>query len=156
MLIVSVWLKFWLVPSEEWRKFSRLRADPEAPIFVQNMTDTFLQWEVYRDQRGSDWKVDHDHRNRLFRNLRIEPGEIVNLRELIIDEAFHSNMTIPWLIDTGKLTVLNDHYGNTPDPYEDEEIQPILEAMKNPPPQRTARYYAIAAQRRRNERRHSR
>jgi hypothetical protein len=138
------------------RRFKRLRDDPEAPILVQNMTDALIQWEVYRDQRGSDWKVDIDHRNRNWRSLRIEPGEIVNLRELIIDEAFHSNMTIPWLIDTGRIMVLNDHYGNTPDPYEDEEIQHILEAMKNPPPQRTARYYAIQAQRSRNERRHPR
>lgn len=136
--------------SEGWRRFKRLRADPEAPIFVQNATDALISWEVFRDQKGSDWKVDWEHRNRNWRELVIQPREIVNLRELLDEEAFHSNMVIPWYINNGSLIVLNDHYGNTPDPYEDEEIQPILEAMKNPPPQRTARYYAIAAQRRKN------
>lgn len=142
--------------SEGWRRFKRLREDPEAPIFVQNMTDTLITWLVYRDLKGSDWKCDWEHRNRHWRELRIDPAEIVNLRELLHEEAFHSNLHIPWLINTGRLMVLNDHYGNSPDPYEDEEIQPILEAMKNPPPQRTARYYAIEAQRRKNGRRDSR
>lgn len=142
--------------SEAWRRFERLRKDPLAPIFVQNATDGLIQWEVYRTRSGNDWKCGPEHRNRNWRGLRIEPGEIVDLRELLIEEAFHSNQTIPWHITRGSLILLNDHYGNTPDPYEDEEIQPILEAMKNPPPQRTSRYYAIAAQRSKNERRDSR
>jgi hypothetical protein len=134
-----------------------LRRDPLAPIFVQNATDYLIQWEVYRDRRdGSDWKVGPEHRNRNWRGLRIEPRELVNLRELLVDDALHSNQTIPWHIERGSLIVLNDHYGNTSDPYEDEEIQPILEKMKNPPPQRTSRYYAIQAQRSKNERRDSR
>lgn len=161
---MSDWRQCWLairvvtrsVERDAWRRFQRLRDDPEVPIFVQNGTDQLIQWEVYRDQKGSDWKVDHDHRNRLFRMLRIDPLEVVDLRELLHEEAFHSNQTIPWLINTGRLIVLNDHYGNTPDPYEDPEIQPYLEAKNNPPPQRTARYYAIAAQRRRNVSRDSR
>ena len=136
---------------EGWRKFKRLLEDPEAPILVQNVTDAPISWQVYRDQNGSDWKT-LEHWNRICRDLRIEPREIVNLRELLHEEAFHSNMTIPWLIEAGRLMVLNDHYGNSPDPFEDEEIQPFLKAMKNPPPQRTSRYYAIAAQRIRNGR----
>jgi hypothetical protein len=142
--------------TENWRRYKRLVHDTEAPILVQNMTDTLVQWEVYRTQQGSDWLVDIDHRNRNWRQLRIEPGEIVNLRELLCEEAFHSNQVIPWHLNRGSLMVLNDHYGNSCDPFEDEEIQPFLEAMKNPPPQRTARYYAIAAQRRKNVRRDSR
>jgi hypothetical protein len=120
------------------------------------MTDMLISWTVYKDHNGSDWKCEWEHRNRNWRDLRIEPGEIVNLRELLHEIAFTSNQTIPWLINNGRLMVLNDHYGNSCDPFEDEEIQPFLEAMKNPPPQRTSRYYAIAAQRSRNERRDSR
>ncbi len=144
--------------SEAWRRFKRLREDPLVPIFVQNSTDALIQWEVYRNisRSASDWLVDMDHRNRNWRYLRIDPGEIVNLRELLVEEAFHSNQIIPWHINRGSLIVLNDHYGNSPDPYEDEEIQPILEAMKNVPPQRTARYYAIQAQRSKNVSRNSR
>ena len=136
---------------DNFRKFKRWRdAAPEYPIYVQNATDRLIEWKMY-DQY--DFIV-REHPCRRFYNIFcIWPGQVVNLREVMTDQPFHSSMHLHWLIERERLIVMNEAcWGYDPD--EDPSIPGLKELAANPPPKRSARHYAVMATRRKNELRH--
>ena len=134
--------------SESFRRFRRLRdADPEYPIYVKNATERLIEWKMYDEH---DFIV-REHPNRRFYNIfSIWPGQVVNLREIMSDQPFHSSMILGSLLYRERLIVLNEAcWGYDPD--DDPELPALKEQAANPPPRRSARHYAVMATRRRRE-----
>lgn len=92
--------------SEAYRRFKLLRRDPEWPIFVRNVTDEMI--EINFSYEG-DFKFWQSHPLKAKRkHLRIPPGQLIDLRYFISEEPLHTNLHLPWYLETGRLRVEND------------------------------------------------
>lgn len=92
--------------SEAYRRFKLLRREPEWPIFIRNVTDEMI--EINFPCEG-DFKFWQSHPLKAKRkHLRIPPGQLIDLRYFISEEPLHTNMHLPWYLETGRLRVENE------------------------------------------------
>jgi len=131
--------------SEAYRRFKLLRRDPEWPIFVRNVTDGVIRMRVtYR----RDWKWWQNHPLKDYRHLVIPPGQLIELRYFLTEEFLHSNLDLPWYLETEKLVVENKYICRNCYPDECATLKPLYEESRLITRMANDRWRAVMATRR--------
>jgi hypothetical protein len=139
--------------NENWHRYQSLLRDPEYPIYVQNTTDNIVEWKMF-DSDDFICAYDHPNRYQSFR-FRIWPGEILNLREIMSEQPFHSSLILDWYIKTDRFKVLNERNWQI-DPLDDPAVKKLRKLSAKPIRRHSVRYYAIQARRKEIEHIHPR